>query len=146
MTSEALAVGRRGKGEELRAIGLVSSAHFVAHFHMLVLPPLFPFLKQHFGVGYIELGLALTIGALASVATQLPMGYLPDRWGSRRLLIAALCLGSLASCRGKALRSAGGVSPIDRGGIPSAAAWRPRPARRWSAPGRARYNRPQNAA
>ena len=41
MTSEALPVGRRGKGEELRAIGLVSAAHFVAHFHMLVLPPLF---------------------------------------------------------------------------------------------------------
>src|SRR6202521_5250551 len=96
MTSEALAVGRRGKGEELRAIGLVSAAHFVAHFHMLILPPLFPFLKQHFGVGYIELGLSLTIGALASVATQLPMGYLTDRWGSRRLLIAALCLGGLA--------------------------------------------------
>jgi len=96
MTTHSIATGRRERGGELQAIGLVSSAHFVAHFHMLVLPPLFPFLKQHFGVGYIELGLALTIGALASVATQLPMGYLTDRWGSRRLLIAALCLGGLA--------------------------------------------------
>ena len=96
MTSEALPVGRRGKGEELRAIGLVSAAHFVAHFHMLVLPPLFPFLKQHSGIGFVELGFALTIGAVASVAAQVPMGYLADRVGSHRLLILALCLGGSA--------------------------------------------------
>ena len=96
MTSDAIALGRRGKNGELRAIGLVSAAHFVSHFHMLVLPPLFPFLKQHFGVGFVELGFALTIGAAASVAAQLPMGYLADRVGSRRLLILALCLGGSA--------------------------------------------------
>ena len=96
MTSDAIAIGRRGKSGELQAIGLVSSAHFVSHFHMLVLPPLFPFLKQHFGVGFVELGFALTIGALASVAAQVPMGYLADRVGSRRLLILALCLGGSA--------------------------------------------------
>jgi MFS family permease len=96
MTVRSIAAGRRKSGGEFPAIGLVSSAHFVAHFHMLVLPPLFPFLRQHFGVGFIELGLALTIGSLASVAAQLPMGYLSDRWGSRRLLIGALCLGGLA--------------------------------------------------
>jgi MFS transporter, FSR family, fosmidomycin resistance protein len=93
MTTHSIAAGRSERGGEFQAIGLVSAAHFVAHFHMLVLPPLFPFLRQHFGVGFIELGLALTIGSLASVAAQLPMGYLADRWGSRRLLIATLCLG-----------------------------------------------------
>src|SRR5215831_17544536 len=96
MTTHWIAAGRYERGGEFRAVGLVSAAHFVAHFHMLVLPPLFPFLKQRFGVGFIELGLALTIGSLASVAAQLPMGYLADRWGSRRLLIAALCLGGFA--------------------------------------------------
>jgi MFS family permease len=96
MTTHSIAGGRRESGGEFQAVSLVSSAHFVAHFHMLVLPPLFPFLKQHFGVGFIELGLALTIGSLASVAAQLPMGYLADRWGSRRLLIAALCFGGFA--------------------------------------------------
>ena len=62
MTSDAIALGRRGQSGELQAIGVVSAAHFVAHFHMLVLPPLFPFLTQHFGIGFVELGFALTIG------------------------------------------------------------------------------------
>ena len=61
-----------------------------------MLPPLFPFLTQHFGVGFVELGFALTLGAAASVAAQVPMGYLADRLGSRRLLILALCLGGSA--------------------------------------------------
>jgi FSR family fosmidomycin resistance protein-like MFS transporter len=96
MTTDAIAAGRLARGGEIQAIGLVSAAHFVAHFHMLVLPPLFPLLKQRFGVGFVELGLALTIGSLASVAAQLPMGYLADRVGSRRLLIAGLFLGGTA--------------------------------------------------
>jgi MFS family permease len=96
MTVDTIDAGRLRRGGEARALGLVSAAHFVAHFHMLVLPPLFPFLKGHFGVGFVELGFALTIGALASVAAQVPMGYLADRLGSRRLLIAALCLGGSA--------------------------------------------------
>jgi MFS transporter, FSR family, fosmidomycin resistance protein len=96
MTTDTIEAGRLRRGGEVRAIGLVSAAHFVAHFHMLVLPPLFPFLKEHYGVGFVELGFALTIGALASVAAQVPMGYLADRIGSRRLLIVALCLGGAA--------------------------------------------------
>jgi len=80
MTSQAIAVGLRGKGGELRAIGLVSAAHFVAHFHMLVLPPLFPFLKQHFGIGFVELGFALTIGAVARSPRRCQLGPSPTEW------------------------------------------------------------------
>jgi MFS family permease len=38
----------------------------------------------------------LTVGSIVSVATQMPMGYLADRFGPRRLLIVALCLGGFA--------------------------------------------------
>src|SRR5712671_5225881 len=74
MTTQALAIpGReRGKTGEYQALALVSSAHFVNHFQHLVLPPLFPLLAATLGIGFIELGLALTVASVVGVAAQLP--------------------------------------------------------------------------
>jgi MFS family permease len=96
MASAAIAMPRRSAGGEVKAIGLVSAAHFVSHFHMLVVPPLFALLGARWGVGFVALGLALTVWAVVSVLAQLPMGWLADRFGSRKLLIAAMCLGGAA--------------------------------------------------
>ncbi|HEX2152291.1 MAG TPA: MFS transporter, partial [Stellaceae bacterium] len=41
-------------------------------------------------VGFIELGLALTVANVVAVTAQLPVGFLVDRLGSRRMLVAAL--------------------------------------------------------
>jgi len=54
---------------------------------------LFPFLKQQLGVGYIELGLALTVFAVTSGLTQAPIGYLADHIGARKILLMGLTLG-----------------------------------------------------
>ena len=82
--------GRASGKAEYRAIALVSSAHFVNHFQSLVLPPLFAILARRFGVGFVELGLALTVASVVAVASQLPIGYLVDRLGSRIMLVAGL--------------------------------------------------------
>jgi MFS family permease len=97
MTASATAAAAGNtRAAEFHAIGLVSAAHFVSHFQQLVLPVLFPFLKARLGIGFVELGLALTVSSVLSVAAQLPMGSLCDRFGSRRILIAGLLLGGCA--------------------------------------------------
>jgi MFS family permease len=80
----------------LRTLVAISTAHWVSHFHIFVLPMLFPFLKAQLGVGYIELGFALTVYAVVSGLTQAPMGYLADRIGARKILLMGLTLGGVA--------------------------------------------------
>ena len=80
----------------LRTLAAISTAHWVSHFHMFVLPMLFPFLKAQLGVGYIELGFALTVFAVTSGLTQAPIGYLADHIGARKILLMGLTLGGCA--------------------------------------------------
>ena len=58
---------------------------------MLVLPMLFPFLKQQLGVGYIELGFALTVFAVVSGLTQAPIGYSSIMSARGSILLVGLC-------------------------------------------------------
>ena len=81
---------------EMQVLGAISVVHLISHFHLLVLPVLFPFLKESFGVGYVELGLALTLFNVVSGLTQAPMGFLVDRLGARRVLLGGLLLGGAA--------------------------------------------------
>ncbi|HXL31512.1 MAG TPA: MFS transporter [Bradyrhizobium sp.] len=80
----------------LRTLAAISTAHWVSHFHLFVLPMLFPFLKAQLGVGYIELGFALTVFAVTSGLTQAPIGYLADHIGARKVLLMGLTLGGFA--------------------------------------------------
>src|SRR5258708_37801050 len=92
-----LAAPRQAKTDtSLRTLLAISTAHWVSHFHLFVLPMLFPFLKERLGVGYIELGFALTVFAVVSGLTQAPMGYLGDRIGARKILLIGLTVAGFA--------------------------------------------------
>ena len=85
-------------GANIKAIGLVSGAHLYSHYYLLLLPPLFPLLKETFGVGYLELGWSITVLNIVTGLLQAPAGFLVDKVGARTLLIAALIVESLAFC------------------------------------------------
>jgi MFS family permease len=95
--ADVLAAPQQAKTDEsLRTLAAISTAHWVSHFHLMALPMLFPFLKEQLGVGYIELGFALTVFAVISGLTQAPMGYLADHIGARKVLLMGLSLGGFA--------------------------------------------------
>src|SRR5690348_4392346 len=95
--ADVLAAPRQAKADSaLRTLTAISIAHWLSHFHLFVLPMLFPFLKAQLGVGYIELGFALTVFGVVSGLTQAPIGYLADHYGARKVLLIGLWLGGLA--------------------------------------------------
>ena len=63
---------------------------------MLLLAPLFIFIREDFGVSYTELGLALTAFNVVSTVLQTPVGFLVDRGTRATMLIAGLLLGAAA--------------------------------------------------
>jgi MFS family permease len=94
---DILAAPQQSKADtSLRTLTAISIAHWVSHFHLFVLPMLFPYLKAQLGVGYIELGFALTVFGVVSGLTQAPIGYLADHIGARKVLLAGLTVGGLA--------------------------------------------------
>ena len=93
-TIEATATTTRR--DSARAVGVVSTAHFASHFYMLLLPPLFPLLREVYEVGYTELGFAISVFSMVTACTQVPVGFAVDRFGARRILIAGLLLEAVA--------------------------------------------------
>jgi len=81
---------------ELRLVMPICAAHFVSHYYMIILAPLFAFIQADYRLTYTELALALTAFNVVSAALQTPAGFLVDRVGARVVLIAGLALGTAA--------------------------------------------------
>ncbi|MBU3609165.1 MFS transporter [Polynucleobacter wuianus] len=89
-----VALSRRAS--DVRVIGLISLAHGSSHFFHLVLPPMFPWLRDAFALSYAELGLLMSIFFVVSCIAQASSGFLVDRIGARPVLFAGVILLALA--------------------------------------------------
>lgn len=83
--------------QDATLIGLVGLAHCISHFSQLLLAPLFPWLKDAFGVSYAELGLLMSIFFVVSCIVQALSGFVVDRFSPRPVLFAGLSLLGLAA-------------------------------------------------
>ena len=81
---------------DAEVIGLVGFAHLFSHFLQLILAPLFPLLKDEFGVGYAALGLMVSVMYTVSGISQTMAGFIVDRYGARRVLLFGMAMFSLA--------------------------------------------------
>lgn len=86
------AAGSATKLRDARVISLVGAAHFMSHVYVIMLPPLFIFARQEYGVSFAQLGIAMAVYGFFSATLQTPAGFIVDRIGSSALLIAALVL------------------------------------------------------
>jgi MFS family permease len=77
---------------DLRIMSVVGGAHFTSHFFQLVLPPLFPLMRESLGVTYTELGLLMAVFFAGSGLFQIVAGFVVDRIGAHVVLPAGMAL------------------------------------------------------
>ena len=78
--------------KSIKVLGLISVGHFCSHFYYMVLPPLFPLLREVYQVGFTELGLAIMVFSLTNAFTAAPVGMLVDRYGAPKILVCGLAI------------------------------------------------------
>jgi len=88
-SSPSVSHSRRGDATVMALVGL---AHCASHFSQLLLPPLFPWLKDAFHASYAELGLLLTVFFIVSCSVQALSGFVVDRFGPRPILFGGIAL------------------------------------------------------
>jgi FSR family fosmidomycin resistance protein-like MFS transporter len=77
---------------DLKVISLIGTGHATSHFLQLVVPPLFPLMRDELGVSYATLGMVLAIFYALSALLQPVAGFVVDRVGGRAVLLAGLAL------------------------------------------------------
>jgi MFS family permease len=78
--------------QDVRVIGLVGFAHALSHFFQLALPPLFPLLRDEFGVSFAALGALVGVFYVSSGIVQFVAGFAVDRFGARPVLLGGMAL------------------------------------------------------
>lgn len=83
------------QAREVRVLGLIGTAHFLSHFYILALPPLFLLWREEFQVPFAMLGLASALLSGTTAILQTPVGFLTDRYGAKTFLVGGTLLMSL---------------------------------------------------
>src|ERR1700761_1860644 len=75
---------------------LIGNGHFLSHFYVLFLPPMFLAWQSTFHVSFAELGMTIMLMSGTTAVLQTPVGFLVDRHGARPFLIGGALLMSLS--------------------------------------------------
>ena len=82
---------------DLVVIALIGAAHFISHFTLLAIPPLFPMIREELGVSYAALGAVVAALSAVTAVGQTPIGVAVDRTGAAPWLIGGTALMGVAS-------------------------------------------------
>ena len=75
---------------------LIGNGHFLSHFYVICLPPLFLAWQSTFDVTFAQLGLTIAMMSGTTAILQTPVGFLVDRYGARPFLVGGTLLMSLS--------------------------------------------------
>ena len=92
IAKESATTQPRSVSQQWMVIWLVGAGHFISHFYVLCLPPLFLLMGPDLRASNAELGFILTCFFIAVAAVQMPVGMLVDRIGARRVLCVGICV------------------------------------------------------
>ena len=82
---------------------LIGNGHFLSHFYVLCLPPMFLAWQSAFDVSFAQLGLTVALMSGTTALLQTPVGFMVDRYGARYFLVGGALLMSLSiACMGLA--------------------------------------------
>ena len=82
---------------------LIGNGHFLSHFYVLCLPPMFLAWQEAFQVSFAQLGMTLMLMSGTTALLQTPVGFLVDKYGARPFLIGGTLIMSLSlTCMGLA--------------------------------------------
>lgn len=78
--------------EHPRQVWLITIAHGVNEFYTVALPPILPLIVADFDITYGQAGALITTFFVMYSVFQLPVGFIADRIGKRRLLAGGMVL------------------------------------------------------
>jgi MFS family permease len=96
LSPEATGAVNRSARTTDHIIALIGTGHFLSHFYMICLPPLFVLWRAEFGVPYATVGLSLALMAATTGLLPDPIGFWVDKYGSRPFLVGGTLLMALS--------------------------------------------------